>query len=90
MGTKVDTETKLKFTSFFKNMVVELDKDVYGPDNHIAEWHRSTKTEETDGFTVWLPPISSSTTVIASAFAGHQARGGDCEVHYTVSTQPPG
>ena len=43
---------KLKFSSFFKNVVVELDKEMYGPDNHLTEWHRSPSSEETDGFTV--------------------------------------
>ena len=43
---------KPKFSSFFKNVVVELDKEMYGPDNHLTEWHRSPSSEETDGFTV--------------------------------------
>ena len=51
-GTKVDDKSKLKFTNFFKNIVVELDRDAYGPDNHLAEWHRSNEQEEMDGFTV--------------------------------------
>ena len=55
MGTRPDNETRIKFTSFFKNIVVELDKDAFGPDNHIAEWHRVPKCEETDGFTVCHP-----------------------------------
>ena len=51
-GTKPDPTSKNRFTSFFKNLVVELDKDAYGPDNHLAEWHRDQKTEDNDGFTV--------------------------------------
>lgn len=51
-GSKVDEKTKLKFTSFFKNVVIELDKEAYGPDNHLAEWHRGSNEEELDGFTV--------------------------------------
>ena len=51
-GTKLDAKTKLKFTSFFKNVVVELDKEAYGPDNHLAEWHSGANTEASDGFTV--------------------------------------
>ena len=51
-GTKVDDKSKLRFTNFFKNLVVELDREVYGPDSHLAEWHRSNDQEEMDGFTV--------------------------------------
>lgn len=28
---------KRKFSSFFKSLVIELDKDLYGPDNHLVE-----------------------------------------------------
>lgn len=41
-----------KFSSFFKSLVIELDKDLYGPDNHLVEWHRTPQTAETDGFQV--------------------------------------
>lgn len=43
---------KRKFSSFFKSLVIELDKDIYGPDNHLVEWHRTPTTNETDGFQV--------------------------------------
>ena len=43
---------KRKFSSFFKSLVIELDKDLYGPDNHLVEWHRTPSTQETDGFQV--------------------------------------
>jgi len=43
---------KRKFSSFFKSLVIELDKDLYGPDNHLVEWHRTQNTQETDGFQV--------------------------------------
>jgi len=66
---------KRKFSSFFKSLVIELDKDLYGPDNHLVEWHRSppvpsrmdqkgnkdpnwhrtSQTQETDGFQVKRP-----------------------------------
>lgn len=45
------TKQKRKFSSF-KSLVIELDKDLYGPDNHMVEWHRTTTTQETDGFQV--------------------------------------
>ena len=48
----MDDKSKLRFTNFFKNLVVELDREVYGPDSHLAEWHRSNDQEEMDGFTV--------------------------------------
>jgi SWI/SNF-related matrix-associated actin-dependent regulator of chromatin subfamily D len=36
---KIDSssKTKRKFSSFFKSLVIELDKDLYGPDNHLVE-----------------------------------------------------
>ncbi|XP_062849059.1 SWI/SNF-related matrix-associated actin-dependent regulator of chromatin subfamily D member 3 isoform X3 [Trichomycterus rosablanca] len=46
---------KRKFSSFFKSLVIELDKDLYGPDNHLVEWHRTGTTQETDGFQVKRP-----------------------------------
>lgn len=46
---------KRKFSSFFKSLVIELDKELYGPDNHLVEWHRTPTTNETDGFQVKRP-----------------------------------
>uniref|UniRef100_A0A8R1I6X2 SWIB domain-containing protein n=1 Tax=Caenorhabditis japonica TaxID=281687 RepID=A0A8R1I6X2_CAEJA len=43
---------KRKFSSFFKSLVIELDKEMYGPDQHLVEWHRTQNTNETDGFQV--------------------------------------
>jgi len=48
---------KRKFSSFFKNLVIELDRDLYGPDNHLVEWHRTATTQETDGFQVKRPVV---------------------------------
>ncbi|XP_060552396.1 SWI/SNF-related matrix-associated actin-dependent regulator of chromatin subfamily D member 1-like isoform X2 [Ruditapes philippinarum] len=48
-------KTKRKFSSFFKSLVIELDKELYGPDNHLVEWHRTQNTQETDGFQVKRP-----------------------------------
>ena len=31
------SKSKRKFSSFFKSLVIELDKDLYGPDNHLVE-----------------------------------------------------
>lgn len=45
-------KVKRKFSSFFKSLVIELDKELYGPDNHLVEWHRTATTQETDGFQV--------------------------------------
>lgn len=44
-----------KFSSFFKSLVIELDSAIYGPDNHLVEWHRTATTSETDGFQVRRP-----------------------------------
>ncbi|KAH8265134.1 hypothetical protein KR044_001564 [Drosophila immigrans] len=50
-----NTKGKRKFSSFFKSLVIELDKELYGPDNHLVEWHRTLTTQETDGFQVKRP-----------------------------------
>uniref|UniRef100_A0AC35TT11 SWIB domain-containing protein n=1 Tax=Rhabditophanes sp. KR3021 TaxID=114890 RepID=A0AC35TT11_9BILA len=46
---------KKKFSSFFKSLIIELDTQIYGPDNHLVEWHRNATTNETDGFQVKRP-----------------------------------
>lgn len=51
---------KRKFSSFFKNLVIELDKDLYGPENHLVEWHRTSTTQETDGFQVKRAMVGKS------------------------------
>ncbi len=52
-----DELTKMKLTSFFKTVIIELDKEAYGPDNHVTEWHRGNPEEECDGFSVSYIPI---------------------------------
>ncbi|BFZ02246.1 hypothetical protein BsWGS_05283 [Bradybaena similaris] len=49
------SKIKRKFSSFFKSLVIELDKELYGLDNHLVEWHRTPSTQETDGFQVKRP-----------------------------------
>ena len=34
---KYESKQKRKFSSFFKSLVIELDKELYGPDNHLVE-----------------------------------------------------
>ncbi|XP_059941741.1 SWI/SNF-related matrix-associated actin-dependent regulator of chromatin subfamily D member 2-like [Mesoplodon densirostris] len=46
---------KRKLSSFFKRLVIELDKELYGPDKHLLEWHQMPTTQETDGFQVKRP-----------------------------------
>jgi len=53
--TSDQNKVKRKFSSFFKSLVIELDQELYGPDNHLVEWHRTTTTTETDGFQVKRP-----------------------------------
>uniref|UniRef100_A0A182TMY0 DM2 domain-containing protein n=1 Tax=Anopheles melas TaxID=34690 RepID=A0A182TMY0_9DIPT len=50
--SEVGPKVKRKFSSFFKSLVIELDKELYGPDNYLVEWHRTHATQETDGFQV--------------------------------------
>lgn len=44
------SKQKRKFSSFFKSLVIELDKELYGPDNHLVEvrcaWLHPRKGEE--------------------------------------------
>lgn len=40
------TKQKRKFSSFFKSLVIELDKDLYGPDNHLVEVRSSMSRHE--------------------------------------------
>ena len=56
-GKLVDDPQKQrrKFSTFFKSLIIELDREIYGPDNHLVEWHRSANTEETDGYQVKRP-----------------------------------
>ncbi|XP_064404578.1 SWI/SNF-related matrix-associated actin-dependent regulator of chromatin subfamily D member 1-like [Halichondria panicea] len=54
-GTVADELTKMKLTSFFKTVIIELDKEAYGPDNHVTEWHRGNPEEECDGFSISRP-----------------------------------
>lgn len=43
---------KMKFSSFFKSIFIELDKDLYGPNNHLVEWQKNSGGPDTDGFKV--------------------------------------
>uniref|UniRef100_A0A183SFE7 SWIB domain-containing protein n=1 Tax=Schistocephalus solidus TaxID=70667 RepID=A0A183SFE7_SCHSO len=51
-NSALDLRYRRKFSTFFKSLVIELDRDLYGPDNHLVEWHRTPSTAETDGFQV--------------------------------------
>ena len=46
------TRQKRKFSSLIKSLIIELDRDLYGPDNHLIEWNRASTLTETDGFQV--------------------------------------
>ncbi|OAF71752.1 SWI/SNF complex component SNF12 [Intoshia linei] len=47
-----DKKNHKKFSNYFKSLVIELDRNQYGPDNHLVEWHKSVNSGETDGFQV--------------------------------------
>ena len=64
---KVDpSKSKRKFSSFFKSLVIELDKDLYGPDNHLVEWRRTATTQETDGFQVCYDHLNKKFCILRS------------------------
>ena len=64
-----------KFSSFFKTVLIELDRDLYGPDNHLVEWRRSSQTQETDGFCVKRETMGSSPV--------------ECSLFFFFDYQPP-
>jgi len=66
---------KRKFSSFFKNLVIELDKDLYGPENHLVEWHRTPTTQETDGFQVKRALVGKTET--------------KCSIFFMLDYNPP-
>ena len=83
------SKTKRKFSSFFKSLVIELDKDLYGPDNHLVEWHRTPTTQETDGFQVGECETIAKQRVLWSSplfmIIYHQVkRPGDVAVRCTI------
>lgn len=53
--TEDSRSLKRKFSSFFRSLVIELDHQIYGPDNHLIEWVRTAGFTETDGFQVRRP-----------------------------------
>ena len=64
---KVDpSKSKRKFSFFFKSLVIELDKDLYGPDNHLVEWRRTATTQETDGFQVCYDHLRKQFCILRS------------------------
>lgn len=38
---------KRKFSTYFKSLVIELDRELYGPDNHLVEVHYSNDEGDT-------------------------------------------
>ena len=74
--------TKRKFSSFFKSLVIELDKDLYGPDNHLVEWHRTPTTQETDGFQVNNEILHKKVEFLM--FSSQVKRPGDVTVRCTI------
>ena len=38
---------KRKFSTYFKSLVIELDRELYGPDNHLVEVHYSSDEGDT-------------------------------------------
>ena len=74
-------KNKRKFSSFFKSLVIELDKDLYGPDNHLVEWHRTNTTNETDGFQV---TFLSSIFLKSLYYESQVKREGDKNVRCTM------
>lgn len=51
------SKQKRKFSSFFKSLVIELDKELYGPDNHLVEVRVALGHGE-HGWTCWGTLVS--------------------------------
>lgn len=63
---------KRKFSSFFKSLVIELDKDLYGPDNHLVEVSfQSTLISKDPDFSLEANISVTYTHVIASKHTVH-------------------
>lgn len=77
-------KVKRKFSTFFKSLVIELDKDIYGPDNHLVEWHRQSNTQETDGFQV----KRQGNSCLNRAFPRVIFRRPGCKMHNDVYAKP--
>lgn len=45
-------QREAKFSSFFKSLIIELDKDLYGPDNYLVEWRKVDNMPLPEGFKV--------------------------------------
>ncbi|CAJ0570272.1 unnamed protein product, partial [Mesorhabditis spiculigera] len=50
-----DEQRRQKFSTYLKSLVLELDREMYGPDNCLVEWHRFPNCNETDGFQIKRP-----------------------------------
>jgi SWI/SNF-related matrix-associated actin-dependent regulator of chromatin subfamily D len=66
-GTKPETRMKGKFSSFLKNVLVELDPTLYGPEHHLIEWKKDGQTAECDGFQIRRPgDVATKATIIVN------------------------
>ncbi|XP_023828615.1 SWI/SNF-related matrix-associated actin-dependent regulator of chromatin subfamily D member 3 isoform X2 [Salvelinus sp. IW2-2015] len=95
-GKLLDDPGKLKrkFSSFFKSLVIELDKDLYGPDNHLVERFSLPKDNKLKGSRARLLVESWHRTPTTQETDGFQVkRPGDVSVRCTLllmlDYQPP-
>ncbi|XP_036791278.1 SWI/SNF-related matrix-associated actin-dependent regulator of chromatin subfamily D member 3 isoform X2 [Oncorhynchus mykiss] len=95
-GKLLDDPGKLKrkFSSFFKSLVIELDKDLYGPDNHLVERFSLPKDNILKGSRARLLVESWHRTPTTQETDGFQVkRPGDVSVRCTLllmlDYQPP-
>uniref|UniRef100_A0A6Q2XWP0 DM2 domain-containing protein n=1 Tax=Esox lucius TaxID=8010 RepID=A0A6Q2XWP0_ESOLU len=95
-GKLLDDPGKLKrkFSSFFKSLVIELDKDLYGPDNHLVERFSLPKDNKPKGSRARLLVESWHRTPTTQETDGFQVkRPGDVSVRCTLllmlDYQPP-
>lgn len=89
LNHSLNFQVKRKFSSFFKSLVIELDKDLYGPDNHLVEWHRTLTTQETDGFQVKRPGDKNvrCTILLLLDYQPLQVRTINNLIHLVIETQ---
>lgn len=64
------SKQKRKFSSFFKSLVIELDKELYGPDNHLVEVRGPQDTK--------LSPLSGVMGLVISSVPFFPASGIGC------------
>uniref|UniRef100_A0A674JJG8 SWI/SNF related, matrix associated, actin dependent regulator of chromatin, subfamily d, member 3 n=1 Tax=Terrapene triunguis TaxID=2587831 RepID=A0A674JJG8_9SAUR len=72
------SKQKRKFSSFFKSLVIELDKELYGPDNHLVEVRRAWQLLRGSGWSSRLLAAPRSGSLACELQGSSEAWGWLC------------